>query len=149
MKRNTLKGFSLLEMVLIISIFAIIAFVAFPNIIINKEKTDIFKLKSDVLSIRLGLVDKFYTNTISNTTNSISLDNARINTSGDDLFKNIINYNIISTSLENLKINTWVKTDNNKYVFVLNGDTLKFIYDKNKMTFNCDVSNKYCREINK
>ena len=149
MIRNTLKGFSLLEMILIIGIFSIIAFVAFPNIIINKKQIDIFKLKSDVISIRLGLVDKSYTNTLNNNNNPISLDDAKINTSGDDLFENVINYNIISSSLELSKINTWVKTDNYKYVYTLDEGDLEFIYNKNKMMFNCDMGNKYCREINK
>ena len=148
MTRNTLKGFSLLEMVLIIGIFSIIAFVAFPNIMINKKQIDIFKLKSDVISIRLGLVDKSYTNTLNNNNNHILLDNARINISGDDLFENVINYNIISSSLDVSKINTWVKTDTYKYVYILDEDTLEFIYDKSKMMFNCDMGNKYCRKIN-
>ena len=148
MTRNTLKGFSSLEMVLIIGIFSIIAFVAFPNIIINKKQIDIFKLKSDVISIRLGLLDKSYTNILNGNNDYVLLDNARINISGDDLFENVISHNIISSSLDVLKINTWVKTDTYKYVYVLDEDTLEFIYNKRKMMFNCDMSSKYCREIN-
>lgn len=148
MTKNTLKGFSLLEMILIIGIFSIIAFIAFPNIMINKQQVDIFKLKSDVISIRLGLVDKSYTNTLNGNDSHISLDNAKINTSGDDLFKNVINHNIISSSLELSKINTWVKTDTYKYIYILDEDTLEFIYDKSKMMFNCDMASKYCRKIN-
>ena len=148
MIKNTLKGFSLLEMILIIGILSIIAFMAFPNLIINKKQIDLFKLKSDVISIRLGLVDKSYANTINGKNNYILLDDAQINISGDDLFANIINYNIISSSLAISKINTWVKTDTYKYVYILNEGNLEFIYDKNKMMFNCDINNKYCRKIN-
>jgi general secretion pathway protein G len=146
---NILKGFSLLEVILIISIFSIIFFVAFPKIIINKQQIDIFKLKSDVVAIRLGLIDTFYTNSIKGNKKYILLDNAQINTNGDSLFSNVIKHDIISSSLSKNKLNTWVKTSQYKYMYILDGNTLEFIYDRNKNTFQCDNIDEYCRKINK
>lgn len=143
-----MKGFSLLEAILMISIFAIISFMAFPKIIINKKQIDKFKLKTDVGAIRLGLVDKFYDNATKGDNGYIILDNARIDISGDRLFSNIIKHDIISSSLFESKMNAWIKTGKYQYSYVLDNGNLEFVYDIKNNTFQCDKIHTYCHKLN-
>jgi len=142
------KSFSLLEVLLSISIIAIFAFMAFPKLLINKSQIDIKKLKADIGTIRLGIISENYSLLLRDKNTKLkTLDNAKINTSHLKLFDNIITYPPISTSTNENKINHWIKIQENKYKYVLSDIRfIQFEYIDDK--FVCNQKDDICLKIN-
>jgi type II secretory pathway pseudopilin PulG len=119
------KGFSLLEIIFIITIIAIISVFAIPKLFDNIDRANIVKLKADVALIR---------NEINKIKNKQILSNSTVVLDNID--------NIIPTK-------QWEKISTNKYKASINSDTyVEFDYDKNNFTFDCDVSTDiYCKDL--
>lgn len=147
MKKLKLKAFSLLELLISISIIGVLSLIILPKIITNKKDIDFIKLKTDVGLIRLAIASIDYSKTLNDKKENLDfkLDDAISNQEKEKLFTNILQYPISAKN----KINSWMKVSNNKYKYKLSKDVfLNFIYDNKNNTFNCDYSNEYCDKIN-
>ena len=131
------KAFSLIELIFVILIIAIISSVAIPKLLNSSKKSDLIKCKNDFLTIQNALNNYKITQDMKNNNTTLnSLDNGIL------LFENILQNPIISSNTQ------WIKKDNNTYTYNFS-DILKldFVYNKNNLTFNCDISKDLCKDI--
>lgn len=151
------KAFSLLEIIIVIVLISIISIFAFPKLFLNITNASYAKIKSDVSLIRSAIVYNRNQNIISGKGEAYIqfLDNAKINTSNEKLFLGIndeemLKYPIISISSEKIEIGKWIKTSENNYkIYINNLESVEFIYDSTKGTFDCNYDEELCKDLNK
>lgn len=137
------KGFSLIEIIFVLLTITIIINVAVSKFDSALDNTNITKIKSDIVQIRAGI--NLYKNKMILKNESVSFDSLDDDT--NELFNKVLQIPIISSE-ENIA-KSWSKISNTKYkVFLDNTNTLEFIFDTNKYTFDCDISNTLCKELN-
>jgi len=135
------NSFSLIEILFTITIISILLVVIIPKLFYNLNNANIIKLSSDIAIIR---------NSIIKYTNKQTLQNkqAKLETLDDydnNLFKFILDYPIIEN---NKKSGTWIQTSGLNYQAWINQEVyVNFIYNPNTLTFDCDITEKYCREL--
>jgi general secretion pathway protein G len=144
------KSFSLIEILFVLILLAIISSIAISKISSNINSSILLKAKSDIALIRSALND--YKNKMilkQQTMDLQTLDDASFNTKSLKLFTNIIDDVVfISTSNDELKQGLWIKTSNNKYMFVLSKeDKIEFSYDSVTNKFECNILDDYCSEL--
>jgi type II secretory pathway pseudopilin PulG len=118
----------------------IIASIAIPKLLNITSKTTILKAKND-LNIILSGLRKYKNNLIlQNNTNTLnSLD--------DDiyLFNKIIQQPFVASKN---KATFWSKKSNTTYYYWIDNNTsIKFTYNKSKLTFKCNKTEPLCQEI--
>lgn len=151
------KSFSLLETIFVIVLISIIALIAFPKLFLNITNTTLVKVKSDVSLIRNAIVQNRNQNIISGKGEAYisQLDSAKIDTDNEKLFigvenDSLLEYPVISTSKNNREIGKWIKASTYDYEIYINKvESIKFIYDVQSGTFDCDYEQDSCKDFMK
>ncbi len=139
------KAFSLFELIIVIVVISIVA-----SFIVLKTKASIAftnktKVKSDIALIRNAISKQKTSNTLLNSSDYIVLDDATSNVEGSELFKNILDFPLISTNTYKKELATWIKTSQNSYkIFISNNSFLEFNYEENFFVCKSDIS--LCKE---
>ena len=134
MRKN---GFTMIELVFVIVVLGILAAIAIPRLAATRTDAVIAKGRSDVASIRSAIISERQRRLIKGETNfATSLDG------GGKLFGAVLTYGIPSSTKEG----HWSGT-NPTYYFHVQGNNIKFTYDKDKGTFDCDHTNTYCKKL--
>jgi len=141
-----IKAFSSLEIIITVVIVAIVLSFILPKANIYLQKNDILKLKSDIVLIKNGLQKEKTKRVLSGENQNINfLDSAKIDTKGEELFSNILNIAIVSTTIKDKENGLWAKVSNNKYIFFTKSKTYEFSLENSD--FIC-ISNKIdCKEL--
>jgi len=138
------KGFSLIEIIFVLLVMSIIITLAVSKFDTALDKTNITKIKSDIVQIREGInlyKNKMILKNESYTFNSLDKNN------NNELFSKILENPILSE--EENKATSWYKISNNKYkVFLDSSNSVEFIFDNINYTFDCDIQNTLCKELN-
>ena len=142
-----IKGFSLLEIIIVIVLIAIITSFAVPKFANMNYNTNISILKSQLALIQNGIVKHKSKNILlSNNQEISSLDEATSNSSGEKLFSKVIDFSIISTNNTKKESGMWAKISNNSYTFYLStGESILFSLEDDR--FLCKSSVELCKEI--
>ena len=136
------KGFSLLEILFVLVIITVIITVAVSKFDTAFTKTNITKVKSDVLQIRAGITLAKNKMILKNQNETLE----KLDDNNEVLFDLILDTPIIATTSE--EKNHWVKVSDTQYKVYLDDDFITFIYDSTHSTFDCDISNTLCKELN-
>ena len=138
------KGFSLIEIIFVLLVMSIIITLAVSKFDTALDKTNITKIKSDIVQIREGInlyKNKMILKNESYTFTSLDKNN------NNELFSKILEKPILSE--EENKATSWYKISNNKYkVFLDSSNSVEFIFDNINYTFDCDIQNTLCKELN-
>jgi len=137
------KGFSLVEIIFVILIIAVVITTAVSKFGVAFEKTNMTKIKADILQIRAGI--NSYTNKMILKSQNETLDS--LDDNNEKLFNIVLNSPIVASS-EN-EIGNWSKISTNQYQVYLNTEnTVQFHYNNIEKTFDCDTTNTFCKELN-
>lgn len=137
------KGFSLIEIIFVLLTITIIITVAVSKFDQALDNTNITKIKSDIVQIRAGI--NLYKNKMILKNETVSFDSLDDN---DNLLFNRVLQTPILSSNENIA-KAWSKISNTQYkVFLDNENALEFNFDTTKYTFDCDITNTFCKELN-
>lgn len=142
-----IKGFSLLEIIIVIVLIAIITSFAIPKFTNMNYNTNISILKSQLALIQNGIVKHKSKNILlSNNQEITTLDNVTLNNSGEKLFSKVIDFPIISTNNTKKESGMWAKTEDKTYTFYLLSDkNVLFSFEDGK--FLCKSSAELCSEL--
>jgi len=141
-----IKAFSSLEIIITVVIVAILLSFILPKANIYLQKNDILKLKSDIVLIQNGLQKGKTKRVMSGENQNITfLDSAKIDTKGEELFSNILNLPIISTTTKDKENGLWAKVSNNKYIFFTSTKNYEFSLENS--SFICVSKNIDCKEL--
>ncbi len=136
------KAFSLLEIIFVLLTIAVVVTAAISKFETTFDKTNITKLKSDILQIRTGI--NLYRNKLILQNQNESLSNLDDN---DNMLFNIILQTPIPSSNES-KANAWSKISATKYrVYLDTTHSIDFQYDTSNYTFDCEPTNQLCKEL--
>jgi general secretion pathway protein G len=137
------KGFSLIEIIFVLFAITIIITVAVSKFDSALKNTNTTKIKSDVLQIRAGI--NLYKNKMILKNETVSFNT--LDDNNDMLFSKVLQTPIISSTQSIAK--AWSKISSTKYkVFLDNKNAIEFNFDTSKYTFDCDISNPLCKELN-
>ncbi len=119
---------------------------AIPKFNSVNESSNILALKSEFALVQSALVKAKSRNVLLQNQNDIdSLDDAKINTKSEELFKNILDKPILSTTINEKKYGQWAKLSNKKYIFFTQSKTFEFLFDNSE--FRCVSNEILCKEI--
>lgn len=125
---------------------ALIFSFAIPKFNNISENSNILTLKADFALIQSAITRKKSKDImLQNQTDISSLDNARINTKNEELFKNVLDKPILSTSINDKEYGHWTKISNKKYLFFTQSKTFEFILENGD--FFCVSNEILCKEI--
>ncbi|MDC0933708.1 hypothetical protein OAR97_07635 [Arcobacteraceae bacterium] len=137
------KGFSLIEIIFVILTITIIITVAVSKFDSALNNTNITKIKSDILQIRAGI--NLYKNKMILKNETLSFDS--LDDNDNKLFNKVLQTPILSSKENSAR--AWSKISDTKYkVFLDRSNALEFIFDPTQYTFDCDISNTLCSELN-
>ncbi|NVJ53691.1 MAG: prepilin-type N-terminal cleavage/methylation domain-containing protein [Campylobacteraceae bacterium] len=140
------KAFSLIEIIVVIVVISIIA-----SFLISKYATSINStvkttVKADIALINSAITKKNTKNILLNKSKITYLDNAMTNQKGLEIFDNILQVPMISTSSSQKELGKWIKISNNKYRVYLS--KLEFLeYRFKNDSFSCVSDLKLCKEF--
>ena len=119
------------------------AITKFNNI---NENSDILTLKSHYALIQSVITRKKSNEVLlQNNVNIDSLDSARINIKNEELFKNVLDTPILSTTINDKNYGNWAKISNVKYLFFTQSKTFEFVLENGN--FVCISNENLCKEI--
>jgi len=137
------KAFSLIEIIFVLLIMSIIITLAVSKFDTALNSTNINKIKSDIVQIRAGI--NLYKNKL-----ILQNEKTTFNTLDDNnemLFNKVLQSPILASNKNSTK--SWSKISNTKYkVYVSNTNFIEFTFDTQKYTFDCDIKNTLCKELN-
>lgn len=137
------KGFSLIEIIFVLLTITIIITVAVSKFDSALDSTNVNKIKSDIVQIRAGI--NLYKNKMILKNETVSFDS--LDDNNMELFNKVLQTPILSSQAKKAK--AWSKISDTQYkVFLDNTNSLEFIFDTSKYTFDCDISNPLCKELN-
>jgi len=137
------KGFSLIEIIFVLLTISIIITVAVSKFDSALDNTNINKIKSDIVQIRAGI--NIYKNKMILKNETFSFDS--LDDNNNALFNKVLQTPIISSNEKSAK--AWSKISNTQYkVFLDNTNALEFVFDTSTYTFDCDISDSLCKELN-
>jgi len=137
------KGFSLIEIIFVLFIITIIITLAVSKFDSALKSSNINKIKSDIVQIRAGI--NLYKNKQILKNETLSFDS--LDDNNNELFSKVLPTSIRSSS-ENIS-KAWSKISDTQYkVFLDNTNAIEFIFDTDNYTFDCDISNDLCKELN-
>ena len=141
-----IKSFSLLEIIIAIVVIAIIISFAIPKFNQIDDKTNLFKLKSELSLIQEG-ISKIKSKNIllGNSFILDSLDDSNINKKDEQLFSKVINFSIISTNSNEKKLGNWAKLSSKSYSFYLPSSSVLFALENGN--FVCKSEENICKEV--
>lgn len=134
-------------MIIAIVLIAIITSFAIPKFTNLNYNKNITTLKSQIALIQNAITNQKSKNILlSNNQEISSLDDATLNSSGEKLFTNVIDFSIISTNTTKKESGMWAKISNNSYTFYLLADKeILFSFEDEKII--CKSSVELCNEI--
>jgi len=136
------KSFSLLELIVVIVILSIIVTVAIPKFTTGIEKSNLSKIKSDIMLIRTG-INEYKEKAI---LQAQDLDLETLDDDNNNLFSKVLRYPIRSTSSP--KPASWEKISDESYrVWIDSTSSTIFYYNADNFTFDCDFKDQYCKEL--
>jgi len=136
------KSFSLLELIVVIVILSIIVTVAIPKFTTGVEKSNLVKIKSDIMLIRTG-INGYKDKAI---LKAQDLDLETLEDDSNYLFSKVLTYPIKPTSTP--KAASWEKISNESYrVWIDSQSSVIFYYDLDNSTFDCDFKEQFCKEL--
>ena len=136
------KGFSLLEILFVLAIITIIITVAVSKFDTAFAKTNITKIKSDVLQIRAAITLKKNKMILKNQNETLE----KLDDNDQNLFNLILDVPIIATTSQ--KQNSWSKQSDTTYKVYMENSFVLFTYDANSFSFDCDIANPLCKKLN-
>lgn len=141
-----MRAFSILEIIISIVVLAIIISFGIPKFNTINENSNLLTLKSEFALIQSSIARKSSQNILLQNSNTISsLDDAKINTQDEELFKNVLEIPIISTSINIKKYGKWTKISNKKYLFFTQNRTFEFLFEDGH--FFCASEETFCKDI--
>lgn len=140
------RAFSLFELLIIIVIISLLTL-----FIIQKADTSInfankSKIKSEIALIRNSISKQKASNILLNKRSLPALDSESIEKDNSELFKNILDTPLISTSSSKKEIGKWIKTSKNSYKIFINKDESIEFYFENE-SFICKSAISLCKEF--
>ncbi len=144
-------AFTMIELVFVIVVLGILAAIAIPRLAATRDDAEITKGRSDVASIRAGIVSERQARLLTGTSTYVaSLDiNASEGEEGEPLFdNNILMYGITSANGNG----HWMKTGANTYTYQVMGQDVVFTYTRANGTFTCNRNaaapeGEYCQNL--
>ena len=130
----------MIELVFVIVVLGILAAIAIPKFAATRTDAVIAKGKSDIASIRSGIISERQSRLIQGQTSFITP--ANLNSGG--LFGGVLTYPMTDSTDEG----HWHKVDNNTYTFKVGGVTCTFKYDQNTGKFDLNTTgNATCNKL--
>ncbi|MBP7769916.1 MAG: hypothetical protein KA055_02190 [Aliarcobacter sp.] len=131
-----------------ILIIAIIISFALPKFDTITYNSNISTLKSQLSLIQNALSEQKNKNILlSNNEIITKLDDVAVNKKDEELFTNIIDFQIISTNSNQREVGKWRKKSSNTYEFFLTpSKTISFLFENEKII--CNDEEEICQEIN-
>ena len=127
------RGFTMLELVFVIVILGILASVAGVKIFATRDDALISRARSDIASIRGGIINKYNANMmVGRFGYPSSLEKSGSSVPFDDVIQN--------------GAKDWTKSGND-YTFKLGSRSVVFTYDSANGTFDCPHSQLLCRAL--
>jgi prepilin-type N-terminal cleavage/methylation domain-containing protein len=144
---SKIKGFSLLEIIIAIILLVIITSFALPKYNNINYTSNLSILKSDLSLIQNGIEQSKTKNILlSNGEKIENLDNSGSNKINEKLFKNVIDFSIVSTDTKEKELGKWSKNSNNSYEFYLSSSkSILFSFEDEKLV--CKSVEEICKEI--
>ncbi len=135
------KSFSILEIIFAITIISILTAVAIPKLFYNVSNANTVKLRADVALIRNGIQAYKNRQILLN-----EIDNLEILEDNENLLFNLILDNPIVPK-ENTSGN-WSSLSSNDYkAWITDKQSVDFIYNNIDLSFDCDFSQEYCKDL--
>ena len=132
------KAFSLIEIIFTLMVISIIVTVAVSKFDLALNSSKLNKIKADIILIRAGI--NLYKNSLilkNDSSSFITLDE-----NNNVLFSRILETPIQASSKE------WTQTSATRYkIFIDSENSIEFIFDSTKYTFDCDISNTLCKDL--
>lgn len=131
MKKN---AFTMIELVFVIVVLGILAAIAIPKFAATRTDAIIAKGRSDVASIRSGIISERQSRLIQGDSSFITPSN--LNSGG--LFGGVLTYPMTDSTEEG----HWHKVSNTKYTFKVGGTTCTFRYTQSSGKFDLNAASK-------
>ncbi len=126
----------MIELVFVIVVIGILAAIAIPKFAATRTDAMIAKGRSDVASIRSGIINERQTRLIKGEVTFISP--AKLSTGSDELFDGVLTYPLVDSTKEG----HWHKVNNTTYTFKVGDQTCKFKYTQASGKFDLDTTSK-------
>ncbi|QDF28625.1 type II secretion system protein [Halarcobacter anaerophilus] len=140
------KAFSLLEIIFVILLISILALFVISKVEDSLEFGNKAKIKSEIALIRNAIVKKLTSNRLLNINETIKLDNASLEIENSNLFENILDFSLLSTTTQKKDSAKWIKNSSNGYKIYINKEQfLQFSFKNN--TFLCESSKELCESF--
>ncbi|WP_321468082.1 type II secretion system protein [Halarcobacter sp.] len=137
------KAFSLIELILVLVIISILSVFILSKFDDSSEFANKTKVKLEIALIRNGISKQISSNVLLNKDENIYLDKQSVNLEGSLLFKNILDFPLISTSEDKKELGKWIKTSSNRYIiYISNDEYLEFTFENN--SFVCKSDKELC-----
>lgn len=149
------KSFTLLELVFVVLIISILSYLAITHNYKSVQKANLTQLDAEILLIRNAIEQNYNDRIMLNTSAKYIefLDEASIETNSQTLFDGyqddiLLDPIIFSTTTQKKKIGQWIKTAQRSYkIYLNNNESVKFTYDNNKGSFDCNFKEPLCKEL--
>ena len=138
--KNFKSGFTMIELVFVIVILGVLAAVAIPKFAATRTDAQIAKGRSDVASIRSGIVSERQARLIKGNSSWIT----KANLDKDGLFGGVLMYGLADTAN---KDGAWSSAAAGSYVYRAGGKDTTFTYEDVNGTFKCTKNTEYCNEL--
>ncbi len=133
------SAFTMIELVFVIVVLGILAAIAIPKFAATRTDAVIAKGKSDIASIRSGIISERQSRLIQGQTSFITATNL----DNGGLFGGVLTYPITDSATEG----HWHK-NGNFYEFRVGGQVCKFTYDQNTGKFDLNTTgNATCDKL--
>ena len=128
-------AFTMIELIFVIVIMGVLAAVAIPKFGNTKEQADLVKARSEISSVRSGIITERQARLIKGDSSWIT--NANLDSGG--LFGGALMYPLANKDKEG----SWytATTGNGSYIYKLGGVSITFDYNSTSGKFSCDTLN--------
>ncbi len=139
------RAFSLLEIIIVVVVISIISSFIISKTSNSLNKTIKIKIKSEIALIRNNIEKKSANNILQKKELFTFLDEASTNTENSELFSNILDFPLISTTKEKKVLGQWIKTSEVNYInFISEKEKIEFSFENN--SFICKSEISLCNE---